>query len=271
MKLGVAGLGLIGGSIALGLRSGHTVQGYDRSTEARQAAEARGIAVVERLQDLLPADAVILATPIDQIVPTLEELVPHAGSATLIEVGSLKSAVAAFADRAPADSRIVGLHPMAGGTATGIAAADPVMFRGRPFLVVPTARTDSHAKALATRIAQALGGNVTEVSVEAHDRAVSAVSALPLAVAVALARVAREASPVDLELVAGPGLRDATRLAATSPDLALALLAAPGLREHLASLRGAIEEVERALGDEQALRTLLERAVDPSDGGPGAR
>lgn len=101
---------------------------------------------------------------------------------------------------------------------------------------------------------------MTELSVEAHDRAVSAVSALPLAVAVALARVAREASPVEIELVAGPGFRDATRLAGTSTDLALALLAAPGLREHLASLRAAIEQLEGALGDERALRALLERA-----------
>ena len=270
MKLGVAGLGLIGGSMALGLRAGHTVQGYDRSAEARQAAAARGIAVVERLQDLLPADAVIVATPIDQIVPTLGELGPRAGGAALIEVGSLKSATAAFAARASADTRIVGLHPMAGGTATGIAAADPEMFRGRPFLVVPTARTDARAKALAAEIAHALGGDVTELSVEAHDRAVSAVSALPLAVAVALARVAREAAAVDLELVAGPGLRDATRLAGTSPDLALALLGAPALREHLASLREAIEQVERALGDEQALRAMLEGAAD-RPGGSGAR
>lgn len=260
MKIGVAGLGLIGGSIALGLRDGHTVHGYDKSTEARAAAAARGIAVVERLEDLLPADAVIVATPIDQIVPTLEALGPRAGGAVLGEVGSLKSAVAKYAERAPEDTRIVGLHPMAGGTATGIAAADAEMFRGRPFLVVPLARTDSRAMAVVTEIAHALGGELTEVSVDLHDRAVSAVSALPLAVAVALARVAREASPVELELVAGPGLRDATRLVATSTDLALALLKAPGLREHLASLRAAIEQLEGALGDERALRALLERA-----------
>lgn len=260
MKIGVAGLGLIGGSIAIGLRDGHTVHGYDRSSEARAAASARGIPVVERLEDLLPADAVIVATPIDQIVPTLEALAARAGPAVLGEVGSLKSAVAAYAERAPENSRIVGLHPMAGGTATGIAAADAGMFRGRPFLVVPTARTDSRARTVATEIARALGGDVTEVSVDVHDRAVSAVSALPLAVAVALARVAREASPVELDLVAGPGLRDATRLAATGADLAVALLAAPGLAEHLASLRAAILELEEALGDEQALRALLERA-----------
>lgn len=259
MKLGVAGLGLIGGSIALGLRDAHTVAGYDTSSEARAAAAARGVTVVERLEDLLPADAVIVATPIGQIVSTIEALAPRADGAVLGEVGSLKSAVAAYAERAPKDSRIVGLHPMAGGTSTGIAAADGAMFRGRPFLVVPTARSDSRAMAVAFEISRCLGGEVTELSVDDHDRAVSAVSALPLAVAIALARVAREAGPVDVERVAGPGLRDATRLAATSTDLALALLSAPGLREHLASLRTAIEQIEGALGDDRALRSLLKR------------
>jgi arogenate dehydrogenase (NADP+) len=271
VKIGVAGLGLIGGSMALGLRAGHTVKGYDSSAAAREAAAARGLEVVARLDDLLPADAVIVATSLSAVVPTLESLVAHAGGAVLVEVGSLKSAVAIFAERTPASARIVGLHPMAGGTATGIGAADPAMFRGRPFLVVPTARTDDRAKSLAAGIAEALGGKVTEVSVEAHDSAVSAVSALPLAVAVALSRVSREASPVGLELVAGPGLRDATRLAGTSPDLALALLGAPGLREHLASLRGAILDLERALGDEPALRALLQRAAAARAGGPEPR
>lgn len=260
MKIGVAGLGLIGGSLALGLRPGHTVRGYDSSEPARAAAAARGIEVAERLGDLLPADAVIVATPVDRIVATLEAL-GAADGAVLAEVGSLKAAAAAYAERAPLESRIVGLHPMAGGTTTGIAAADPDLFRDRPFLIVPTVRTDDRAMAVAVEIARALGGEVSEVSVDVHDRAVSAVAALPLAVAIALSRVAREASPMRLERVAGPGLRDATRLTATSTDLALALLAAPGLRENLALLREAIEQLEGAIGDERALRALLDQAT----------
>lgn len=261
MKLGVVGLGLIGGSLALGLRERHEVRGYDAAAEARDAARSRGVDVVGRLEELLPADAVIVATPLGAIVGALEALTPIAGSAVLIEVGSLKAAAAAFAARAPATARIVGLHPMAGSIASGAAAADPGIFNGRPFLVVPTARTDDAAAGLAADLARELGGTVTVCSVEDHDRAVAAVSALPLAAAVALARVTRAASPLDVDLTAGPGLRGATRLAGTSPELALALLGAPGLRDHLVSLRAAIAEMENALGDEAALRALVERAA----------
>jgi len=259
VRLGVAGLGLIGGGVALGLRDRHEVTGYDTSPEARSAAQARGIRTVDRLVDLLPADAVVVATPLLSIVPTLEALAARAGGAVLVELGSLKAAVAELAERAPAGARIVGLHPMAGSEATGFAAADPAMFRGRAFLVVPTSRTDDGAEALAADLARELGGTVTVCSAEIHDRAVAAVSALPLAAAVALSRVARAAAPLDLAVAAGPGLRDATRLAATPTELALGLLAAPGLREHLVSLRAAIAELEGALGDDSALRALLER------------
>ncbi len=258
MRVGVVGLGLIGGSLALGLRERHEVHGYDSDPSVRAAAGARGVAVVDDLGRVLPADVVIVATPLRAIVPTLEALLPRSGGAVLCEVGSLKRDVAALAERAPAASRIVGLHPMAGSTQAGFAAADPAMFRGRPFLVVPTARSDERATSVAEELARELGGSVTVCSPDVHDRAVAAVAALPLASALALARVARRASPLPLEAVAGTGLRDATRLAATPLDLALPLLAAPGLRDHLAALREALGEIERALGDDDALRALLD-------------
>lgn len=266
MRVAVVGLGLIGGSIALGLQGRHDVRGHDRDEPTREAARARGLAVAERIEDVFPADAVVVATPLAAVVPTLGALVPRADGAVLIEVGSLKAAVAAFAERAPAGARVVGLHPMAGSTASGIRSADPEIFRGRPFLVVTTARSDERAMAVAGDIARDLGGTVTVCSPAVHDRAVAAVSALPLATAIALARVAAAAVPMPLDAVAGPGLRDATRLASTPLDLALPLLAAPGLAEHLASLRSALADIEGALGDEQALRALLEGAR-PADAG----
>lgn len=263
MRVSVVGLGLIGGSIALGLQGRHEVRGHDSDARAREAARARGLDVADRLDDALPADAVIVATPIGSVVPTLEAIAPRADGAVLMEVGSLKAQVAAFAERARDDTRIVGLHPMAGSTASGISAADPAMFRGRPFLVVPTARSDASAMTIAGDIARELGGTVTVCSAAVHDRAIAAVSALPLATAIALARVSADAVPMSVDDVAGPGLRDATRLASTPLDLALPLLAAPGVAEHIASLRAALGEIEQALGDEAALRALLERMRTP--------
>ncbi|MBI2983198.1 MAG: prephenate dehydrogenase/arogenate dehydrogenase family protein [Chloroflexi bacterium] len=263
MRIAVVGLGLIGGSIALALRDGHDARGFDTDARTREAARTRGLAVVDRLDDVLPADAVVVATPLASVVPTLEAIVARAGRAVVIEAGSLKGPVGAFAERAREDARIVGLHPMAGSTASGFAAADPGIFRGRPFLVVPTARTDAAAMAMTGDLARELGGTVTVCSVQIHDRVIAAVSALPLATAVALARVAGAGVPMPLEDVAGPGLRDATRLASTPLELALPLLAAPGVAERIASLRAALGDIERAIGDEAALRALLDRAGSP--------
>lgn len=263
MRIAVVGLGLIGGSMALALRREHEVRGYDSDASTRDAARLRGLEVGDRLDDLFPADAVVVATPLAAIVPTLERIVPRADGAVVMEVGSLKGPVARSADAMPAGARVVGLHPMAGSTASGFAAADPALFRGRPFLVVPTARSDGRAMAVAGEVARELGGTVTVCSAAVHDRAVAAVSALPLATAIALARVAAAATPMPLDAIAGPGLHDATRLAATPLELALPLLGAPGLAEHIAALRSALDEIERALGDEPALRTLLEDAKAP--------
>src|SRR5262249_36757435 len=159
-------------------RETHTVRGYDRDASARDTARVRGIEVGNDMPDVLPADAVIVATPLAAIVPTLRSLIPSAGDAVLLEVGSLKRDVAALAQEAPPDVHIVGLHPMAGSTAKGIASADPSMFRGRPFLVVATARSDDRSMQVAGDLARDLGGSVTVCSPEVHDRAVAAVSAL---------------------------------------------------------------------------------------------
>jgi prephenate dehydrogenase len=241
----VIGLGLIGGSIALGLGGTRDVRGYDPDVATRSAARARGLRVVDRADDALDADEIVVATPLDAVVPTLEAIVPRAGRAVVVEVGSLKRDVAAFAGSAHASARIVGLHPMAGSTASGFAAADPAIFRGRPFIVVPTARSDDGAVEIARGIGRDLGGTVTTCSADEHDRAVAMLSGVPLAVALALARAG-----ADVAELAGPGFRDATRLAGTPSALAEALLRRN--RDHvksaLARFRAALDEIERDLG-----------------------
>lgn len=242
MRVGVAGLGLIGGSIALGLAPKHDVVGYDTDGRTRDLAAPRGLRVATRLEELLPADAVVVATPLTAIGPTLDALAARSGEAVLIEVGSVKADVAAYAQTARA--RIVGLHPMAGSTTTGFAAADPALLRERPFLVVPYARSDERAMRIVGDLARDLGGVVTVCSVAVHDRAVAMLSGVPLAVAIALARAGG-----DVARFAGPGFRDATRLAATPEPLARAVLAGnrERVREALASFRAALDEVERSL------------------------
>ncbi len=267
MRIGIAGLGLIGGSLALALRGRHRITGFDPDPTAREAARSGGIAIADTLDALLPADAVIVATPLPDIVPTLAALVPRADGALLLDVGSLKRTVAGFAETAPATARIVGGHPMAGSTDSGFAAADAALFRGWPFLLVPTARSDAAAMELAGTLARECGAVVTVCSAEVHDRAMAFLSAVPLAAAAAVALEGAEAAP--LQRAAGPGFRDTTRLADTPVDLATELLLANSadVVDGIAKLIGTLEGLSAALasGRRDAVKDLLRAARSARD------
>lgn len=262
MKIGVAGLGLIGGSLALALRDRHTVTGYDTDERARSAAKADGIPIATRLEELVPADVVLIATPISAIVPTLERLSGSSNGAVLLDTGSLKRGVAEYAARSAGGVRIVGGHPMAGATSAGFSAADPELFRGRAFLLVPTARSDDDAMSVAGTIAREVGATVTVCSADVHDRAMARLVAGPLATAAALAVAGAQADP--LLAAAGPGFRDSTRLADTPSDLATELLFGNGtdvaaaigsIIEALTQLRDSVER-----GDRDYVRNFLAAA-----------
>jgi prephenate dehydrogenase len=263
MKIGVAGLGLIGGSLALALRGRHDLVGFDISREARDAATAAGVTTVERLELLVPADAVIVATPLTAVLPTLAALAERRSAAVLMDTASVRAPVDAFArDRGGAP--IVGMHPMAGRSGRGFAASDPAVLRDRPFLIVPTATSNAAAMEVAGRVARDAGGIVTVCSAAEHDRIVALVSALPLAVAAALSVTASDGVS-GLASYAGPGLRDTTRVAATPPDLAEAILLANSgnVVAALARLRRVLDELERAVAERDAsgLREILDRAA----------
>ncbi|HVR88621.1 MAG TPA: prephenate dehydrogenase/arogenate dehydrogenase family protein [Candidatus Limnocylindria bacterium] len=238
MRVGIAGCGLIGGSLALALREAHEVRVFDPSGTG-------ALTGVAALADLLPADVVIVATPLARIVSTLQALAERGDDTVLLDVGSLKREVAAYTETAPKRARIVGGHPMAGTTGSGFGAADADLFRGRPFFLVPTARSDEAAMAIAGDIARAAGAVPTVTSAAEHDRMVAVLSGLPLALAIALARTG-----ADVADFAGPGYRDATRLAATPPELADAVLKGNSdeIRAALATFRAALADVERELG-----------------------
>jgi len=264
LKIGIAGLGLIGGSLAYALRSAHEVRGYDVGRETREAARAAGLSVVDTLEALLPADAVIVATPMSAVLPALAALAPRAGSAVLLDVASVRGPVDTFARSQAGGARLVGMHPMTGRSTQGFASADPAMLIGRAFLVVPTATSDAPAMASAGEVARAAGGVVTVCSAVEHDRIVALVSALPLALAAALA-IAVSDGAIDLATFAGPGYRDTTRLALTAPDLAEPILLANSgnVVAAIARLRTVLDDLERAVASRDAarLRELLERAA----------
>jgi len=261
-RAAVVGLGLIGGSIALGA----SARGWDRDAGVRERARRRGIDAADSLGDAVSGAAlVIAAVPTAETSALLHEVARLAPDAILTDCASLKAPVAEAAASLPAGTRFVAGHPMAGGRGRGVAASDPAIFRDRPWALVRTARSDDAAFADVEAFVRSLGARPLAIDAARHDRAMTWVSHLPLAVSAALARAAAAGGGVDVHDLAGPGLLDATRLAGGPPELALELVLGGGggaLADAIASVRDELSRLAAALSarDARTLRTLFEEA-----------
>lgn len=225
MKIGVVGLGLIGGSLGYDLRSlGHQVIGVSRRQETCQTAIALG-AVDQASADLAcltSVDVIFICTPLHAIQSTVEQLIPYLHpSAVLTDVGSVKTSVVQAIT--PLWPRFVGGHPMAGTAETGITAAQPHLFVGRPYVLTPTETTPAEDLNLVAQIARSLQSQLYHCSPEAHDRAVAWISHLPVFTSASLiAACLNEPDVTILELaqnLASSGFRDTSRVGGGNPEL----------------------------------------------------
>ncbi len=219
-RAAVVGLGLIGGSIALAAEA----RGWDRDGAVRESARRRGIETPDSLEEALHGAALVVAAVSTRDTPALlAEIASRAPDAVLTDCASLKAPIAEAARRLPARTRFVAGHPMAGGRGRGVVAADAAIFRGRPWAIVATDRSDAGSIAAVESFVRSLGAAPVEIDAARHDRGMTWISHLPLAVAAALARAAGEDGGPDLAALAGPGLLDTTRLAGQPEALALEL------------------------------------------------
>ncbi|MGO1509421.1 MAG: prephenate dehydrogenase [Actinomycetaceae bacterium] len=208
---------------------------------------------------------VVVATPPDVAAEVvLRELADHPG-AVVTDVASVKSVVAdeVLAGAGEAAHRYVGSHPMAGRERSGATGADADLFAGRPWVVVPSERTDARAVSAARLLAQDVGSFVVELGAQEHDRAVAVVSHLPQVLSSVLAGRLAVAEEGALEL-AGQGLRDTTRIAAADARLWTAILTgnAAALSTELRAVRGSIDDVLAAL-DAGVADPLAPGAIGP--------
>ena len=155
---------------------------------------------------------------------------------------------------------------MAGGTATGAAAADASLFRGRPVVLTPAPDTDVGALSLVRSLWDGVGARVIEMDADLHDRVVAASSHLPQLLAFALASSAsRNDAVTSVEEVAGAGFRDMTRLAASDAEMWKSI--AQANREAILEAIDAFDVVWRELraaveaGDEAGLEKLMREAA----------
>jgi prephenate dehydrogenase len=285
-RLTVAGVGLIGGSLALAAREAGLVRevvGFGRSPENLRVALDRRI--VDRVADsprdaVAGAEVVVLAAPVGACAALAERFRPHVAPGTLLtDVGSVKASLVAALESCWADpGAVVGAHPVAGSEAAGAAAARADLFRGRLCIVTPTRRTHPEALARVRALWEGVGARVEQMDASAHDEILARVSHLPHLIAYALMD-AVAAARVDGRSVldyAGTGLRDTTRVAASRAELwrDIGLANAGALRAALGEFRVALDRLDALLAacDAAGLERVLDAAAAARrrlDGGGG--
>ena len=229
-RVAIAGLGLIGGSIALALRElwpSVTILGHDRP---EIAVPAQRLAVIDRacidVAGVAGADLIVLAAPVPGILDLIAAIGQTGTRAVVTDVGSTKRAIMTAASKANGLA-FVGGHPMAGAVRSGLSEARADMFRDRPWLLV-----EGPASAEATdkveHLVRCLGGVPHRVDAETHDRVMAYVSHLPQLLSVALMNVATDVVGDNGLSMAGPAFSAMTRLAASPIEMWGGILATNG-------------------------------------------
>lgn len=252
----VIGSGLLGGSLGLALsRLGVSVTLEDASPSA--AALARDLGAGELDASESPR-LVVVAVPPDVTAQVVTHALRSYPEAYVTDVASVKSVIlgqvrAAIETGELRESdlrRYVGGHPMAGRERSGASAADPDLFSGRPWVVVPHAMSEAGGVLAVRTLAVDVGASPLQLDAQAHDDAVAIVSHMPQVISSLLAARLVDAPEASLNL-AGPGLRDVTRIAASDPRLWAAILvgnAGPVARQ-LAVIRDDLGALVSALSE----------------------
>jgi prephenate dehydrogenase len=232
--LAIAGLGLIGGSIALAVRErwpSIRIVGVDTPSVLAHAvgsgAIERGVAAIEEVG---APDLLILAAPVRQNAELLHRLAALRGASretplrnpadsplrntVVTDVGGTKRDIVAVADSLGAAFPFVGGHPIGGAERGGFGFARPDLFVGRPWILTPGDNTPAVALARVEQFAAGLGARLATLTPGDHDRLMAHVSHLPQLTASALMAVIGSRAGSGLRL-AGRGLVDTTRLAAS--------------------------------------------------------
>lgn len=288
-KLVIFGVGLIGGSVALALKSNKAALALKKADSATyivgvgrsQASldEALNLGVIDAVcipdekhtnfhAALADADLVLIAAPVAQTKTILQSIQPHLNANTVItDAGSTKGDVLKAAREVLGTqfSQFVGGHPIAGAEKSGVAAAKSDLFVGKNVVLTPTPETNIHAVRSASELWRACGAMVSEMPAETHDSIFAAVSHLPHLLAFALVDdIASRPNAEQLFSFAASGFRDFTRIAGSSPEMwrDISLANKPALLSEISAFEHELAQLKQLLKNEDGagLQALFERA-----------
>ena len=272
----IAGLGLIGASMALGIKRDHPdyeILGYNRSQASRDIASERGM--IDRATDdfasFAPlADVIILSLPIKQTIAFLQELatLDLKEGVIISDAGSTKSAIVTTAEKCFADKpvRFVGAHPMAGSHKTGAASADVNLFENAYYIFTPSILTTPDTLEEMKDLLSGLHARFIEIDAEEHDRVTSQISHFPHILASGLmAQTASYAEEHEMaRRFAAGGFRDMTRISESEPGMWTSILLSnrETIIERIEDFKRRLDEVGQAIskGDENQIWNFFNQA-----------
>jgi prephenate dehydrogenase len=251
--IGIFGLGLMGGSLALALKGQCSrLIGFDSDPSTLELALSKNIVDQADASSIMPlpqVDMLILATPVPAILSLIQHL-PSLMSAPciILDVGSTKRDIVDAMSTLPMCFEPIGGHPICGKEKLGLENADRNLYMDAPFVVTALERTTSRAKSAVTQIISAIGAHMVEMSAADHDHILASTSHLPFLISSALAH----ATPPDFASLAGPGFRSTSRLAGTPPHMMMGILKSnrDNVLKAIQDFYRSLNEIESVLRDE---------------------
>ncbi|MEO5888041.1 MAG: prephenate dehydrogenase/arogenate dehydrogenase family protein [Anaerolineales bacterium] len=260
--VGVFGLGLMGGSLAMRLK-GQCARliGFDSHLATLELALSKNI--IDHPDALSPsllgrgarggigvrADVLILATPVPSILDLLQQLPSLISSPCIVmDIGSTKGDILQAMSSLPENFDPIGGHPICGKEKLGLENADPDLYQDVPFVITSLARTTQRAKSAAQQIVSVIGANLIEMTAADHDRILAFTSHLPYLLASTLSH----STPHDFAPLFGPGFRSTSRLAGTPSYMMMGILKSnrENVLHAIQSFLNSLTELESALQDE---------------------
>jgi prephenate dehydrogenase len=227
-SVAIIGVGLIGGSFAMGIRrtlgKNVTITGLCKEHAHTRAAIESGF--IERPLTLTKSalsavDLILIATPVMETIVLLKKISPLVSSKTLIiDVASTKDLIVKSANHMKAKFTFVGTHPMAGSQLSGAHNASPFLFQSKPWILTPTKKSSQSDIERGKQIIRLLGGIPVVLPAPAHDKLVAFASHLPSVTANLLFQTAAsQQNWKDIAALASTGFRDTTRLSSQNSHM----------------------------------------------------
>ena len=223
MKIGIVGLGLMGGSLGLALKNSIDsvkLVGFDHNQT--HCDEAKKLGLVDEIvlfETLKKSDVIILAIPVEAIIKTFEDLRDIDSDTTIIDLGSTKEKIVLNTPTQIVQN-VVAAHPMAGIEKFGPSAAFGELYANQVVVLCDMEKNSTLHKKRAIEIFEALKMKIVYMDAKEHDKHAAYISHLPHAISYALANsVLKQEDPKSILALAAGGFRDMSRIAKSSPNM----------------------------------------------------